>query len=168
MTATDSSSPHGNNLHDQLVPYLDGELDPQTSRQVEDWIANDPAAREELRRLEQTWLLLDELPRNKTDDSFVQTTVEMITVSADGRPRHAGMWRDRLSRGWLSGVGVVLAVMAGFLTVSASVPNPNRQLLEDLPLLENLDAYRQVDDLDFLRALKKSGLFDAEEANHGT
>ncbi len=48
---------------------------------------------------------------------------------------------------------------AGFFAVVLLMPDPNRQLLEDLPVLENLDEYRQIDDIEFLRMLRDAGLF---------
>jgi len=42
---------------------------------------------------------------------------------------------------------------AGFLAVLLFWPNPNQQLLRDLPVLERLDQYRQIDDGDFLQRL---------------
>jgi hypothetical protein len=53
---------------------------------------------------------------------------------------------------------------AGFLLVSIG-PDPNRQLIDNLPLLENLDEYRQIDDIEFLRMLYQDGVFDSEVSN---
>jgi len=63
---------------------------------------------------------------------------------------------------------VLTAGLAGSLAVLLFWPNPNEQLLRDLPVLENLDEYRQIDDgesdaVEFLRMLHREGLF-AEEA----
>ena len=52
-----------------------------------------------------------------------------------------------------------MALAGGFFAVVRLVPDPNRQLLEDLPVLENLDEYRQVDDIEFLRLLRAARLF---------
>ena len=41
----------------------------------------------------------------------------------------------------------------------AMLPDPNRQLLQDLPVLENLDQYREIDSLDFLRLAAHEKLF---------
>ncbi len=51
------------------------------------------------------------------------------------------------------------AAAAGFLAVAALAPDPNRQLLEDLPVLLRFDEYRQVDSLEFLRLLRKEEVF---------
>ena len=54
------------------------------------------------------------------------------------------------------------ALAAGFLAVMLFAPDPNRQLLQDLPVLENLDEYRQIGDIEFLRMLRDQGLFAKE------
>jgi hypothetical protein len=58
-----------------------------------------------------------------------------------------------------AGLILLAALAGGFFTVVRLAPDPNRQLLEDLPVLENLDEYRQVDDIEFLRLLRAAGLF---------
>ena len=55
-----NGDPHAH--HEELVAYLDGELDAVGTDRIENLLASNPAIRSELRRLEQTWDLLDELP----------------------------------------------------------------------------------------------------------
>ncbi len=59
----------------------------------------------------------------------------------------------RRRRRWLLAVaaGLLAAAAAGFAAVA--LYNPDRQLLQDLPLLENLDEYRQIGSIDFLHRL---------------
>ena len=56
---------------------------------------------------------------------------------------------------------LLTAVVVGFLAVALLWPDPNRPLLEDLAVLENLDSYRQVDEIEYLRMLE--GLFPAKD-----
>ena len=67
----------------------------------------------------------------------------------------------RRRRRWrvLAGLTLLVAVAGGFFTVVRLAPDPNRQFLKDLPVLENLDEYRQIDDIEFLRMLRTAGLF---------
>src|SRR5438309_610967 len=67
-------------LVDQLSAFLDGELDADTRRNVEELLATNVEARTELKRLEQAWDFLDELPRSEVAPSFTQTTVAMIAL----------------------------------------------------------------------------------------
>jgi hypothetical protein len=40
---------------------------------------------------------------------------------------------------------------------------PNRQLAEDLPIIENVELYRVADSIDFLRELDSASLFNEEQ-----
>ena len=142
-------------LEEQLVAYLDGELDDQASRRIEERLASDPEVRDTLEKLEGTWDLLDGLGRAHVDEVFTKSTLEMVAVAAsdDVRQEKAEAPRRRRRR-WLVGSAAMLgACAAGFLAVWLFWPNPNDQLLEDLPVLERLDQYRQIDDLEFLELL---------------
>ena len=56
------SSEH-DSLHEELTSYLDGELDPQQVRRIEERLARDADYRAELQRMQRAWDLLDRLPR---------------------------------------------------------------------------------------------------------
>jgi hypothetical protein len=154
-TKTESS------LEEQLVAYLDGELDAESVRRIEERLGSEPEVREALNRLEQTWDVLDELGSTPVGDGFTRTTLEMVAVAAQEDVEHAKVEVPlrRRRRRWLLGAGILATVAAGFFTVYSVLPNPARQLLQDLPVLENLDEYRQIDDIKFLRLMKEKGLF---------
>jgi hypothetical protein len=42
-------------------------------------------------------------------------------------------------------------------------PSPNERLLGDLPVIQQLDLYRQVDDVAFVRRLHERRLFPADD-----
>jgi anti-sigma factor RsiW len=148
-------------LEEQLVAYLDGELDDSQVRQVEALLAADPKARDHLARLERTWSLLDGLERPQIDEVFTRSTMEMVAVQEEeGLSRQrAGAPRRRRRRWLLGGIGLLAAVLAGFLAVAALWPEPDRQFLRDLPLLEDYNELNQVDDVEFLQMLYDRGLF---------
>ncbi len=154
-----------NSLEAQLVAYLDGELDAQSSRQIEELLAADPEIRRKLQTLERTWEMLEELETTPVDDQFTRTTLEMVAVAAQSDVRKSiEEAPQRRRRWWLRGGAVLLAAgLAGFLAVAWMFPDPNRQLLNNLPLLENLDEYRQVEDIQFLRILQKERLLEKQE-----
>ena len=56
------------NLKEDLVAYLDGELDEQASQDIEQTLAQSPAARREVEALARTWKLLRVLPEVKASD----------------------------------------------------------------------------------------------------
>jgi hypothetical protein len=144
-------------LSEELVAYLDGELDAPQGRAVEQRLAGDPQARRALEQMDRTWHLLDELDAPAVAADFTRSTLEMATLAASSElavPRGRA-WRRRL----LAAAALLAAAVAGFAAVAILVPNPNAQLLRDLPLLENLDQYRQIDNLELLRDLSGEKLF---------
>ncbi len=112
--------------YEQLVAYLDGELDAETSKQVERRLAENVEYRRELQQLQRAWDMLDELPRAEVSESFTQTTVEMVALSAaqeltevKGRSRRL----DRVLWG-AAGAGVVIAALASYLVFAAFFARP--------------------------------------------
>ena len=164
--ATDESKP--DQVHEELSAYLDGELDPQSVRQVEQRLARDATFRAELQRLERAWDLLDRLPRASVPDSFTKTTIEMVAV--DAAKEVQAIEQDlprRRRRGRIVGSAAMLAaVFVGFAIGHWAWPDPNRQLLEDLKVLQNFEYYYQADDIEFLQMLEREGLFAQEDADH--
>jgi len=154
-------------LEEQLVAYLDGELDEQGIAQIEHLLATDPKVRETLLRLDRAWSLLDRLDRMRLDEQFTRTTVEMVTVAAeeDVRQWEREVPRRRRRRWLVGGMGLLGATVAGFLMVAVLRPDPDESLLQDLPVLEDLDELRQIDDIKFLQLLYEEGLFAKDAAD---
>ena len=158
-------------LREELVAYLDGELSAEQSRQIEQRAAAEPNARRMLEELDRTWHMLDELDSPATNEDFTCTTLEMVALAAAEDAQQAKVqrpWR-RLRAALWAVAGLVVAAAAGFLAVAWALPDPNAQLLQDLPVLENYDQYRDIlsqypksDSIDFLRALQKEKLFPKE------
>jgi hypothetical protein len=154
-SATNSAAP----LDEELVAYLDGELDAESARRIEALLASDPVVRQRLQSLERTWDLLDELDAAPLGEPFTQTTLEMVAIAArqDAEQDRAEAPQRRRRLLWAVGASLLAAAVAGFCAVA--LYNPDRQLLQDLPLLENLDEYRQIDSIEFLHRLRDEGLF---------
>ena len=165
MNESLSQPADGAEFREQLVAYLDGELAPAAAREIERRLAREPKVQEELRQLQQAWDLLDRLPRAEVDAKFTRSTVEMIAVAAEKEAERpaASLW-NRWPRLWKA-AGLAAACATGYLIVRFGWPDPNQQLLRDLPVLENLEAYRQTPDLDFLRRLGDADLFPEEAAD---
>ena len=165
--APDPTNPEQAVSQEDLVAYLDGELDEPASRRIEELLATDPKVRQSLQQLERTWDLLDKLDAPEVDEKLAQSTLEVVAVAAaeDARRREAELPRRR-RRQWLLGTaGLLAAALTGFLSVALLRPDPQEQLLEDLPLLDNFDQYRQIDDFRFLKMLHDEGLFAEEQAD---
>ncbi|MEK6233757.1 MAG: hypothetical protein N2C14_03510, partial [Planctomycetales bacterium] len=148
-------------FQENLVAYLDGELEPQAAALIEERIANDPVARRELQAMEQVWDALDKLPRAEADADFTNTTVELVAEKAEQEVALETTAYPRLQVrrrfGGLAAAAVAAAV--GFFAGSAISRNADRQLLNHLPILSHLEEYRAVDSAEFLAALRESGLF---------
>ena len=151
-------------LRDQVVAYLDGELEPEASQAFERRLSEDPELRRQVQMHQETWDLLDDIPRTEVSETFTQTTVEMVALSTEDDIKDVQRRQSVRHRYfWLAGgLGALAACALGFFAMWYYVTAPNRQLVNDLPIIENLDAYRNAESVDFLRALEREGLFVAE------
>ena len=153
-------------LHDELSAYLDGELDADDVRRVEDRLQRDQDYQRELQRLERAWAMLDRLPRATVDESFTNTTIEMVAQAAGEEARNvlAEQPLRRRRRRMAGAAGMLAAGLIGFVIGRQLWSDPNEQLLRDLPVLQNFELYYQVDDIEFLRLLEEEGLFTDSES----
>jgi hypothetical protein len=160
----ESPSDETSETEDQLVAYLDGELDAGAASDLETRLATDVACRERLRQLEKAWSLLDKLPRATVDESFTRSTVEIVALAAEEDVRQAqdhtrrrGRWRVLLAT-----LALVVAAATGFAATRWILPNRNDALLANLSVIENLDLYQQVPSVAFLESLNTEKLFADE------
>jgi anti-sigma factor RsiW len=158
---------------DNLVAYLDGELDGKTARDLEVKLTLNPQARAEAEALRRAWDLLDYLPRPEPSGSFTHRTLDRISAVRPAEPvgRHAWL-RWGLSLGWVA--AVLLAGVGGYAAVSLlprRSPPPiqaddlDPALVRDLRIIENLHQYEQVDNVSFLRDLDDPELFGDESGS---
>ncbi len=156
-------------LHEQLVAYLDNELDEETSHNVEQMMASNPTVREQILQLQRAWDLLDDLPRAEADERFATSTVELIAgdiqAELDREQREAPL---RQRRTWLIwGAGFALAGFLGVLATDFLWPERDAELLRDYAVVQKLDAFRQAGSITFLESLKERELFLQAEPSHG-
>ncbi len=121
------NSPKSNNDREleELVAYLDGELQPQPCGAVEKRLSNDDAYLHELQSLDNVWSALDELPQVTVDESFSRSTIEMVTVAAERDVAKRTTWlpvqhRRRL---FLFAIVGILAATVGFSATRILVPS---------------------------------------------
>lgn len=166
MNVKQPPEPEPSEMREQLVAYLDGELDTEATRRIEELLGSSPELSQELRQLERTWDLLDRLPKAEIDPIFTKSTIEMVALAEEAQVEEekAAQPRRRRRARLLGGAALVVACLAGFLGINQFWPHPNEQLLQDLPVVENLEAYRQVGEIEFLRQLREAGLFTADES----
>jgi hypothetical protein len=157
---------------EELVAYLDGELDPKAAEAMATKLSLDSNLRAEADALQRAWDILDVLPRPKPSAAFTTRTVSQVipaglsgtqllppgsavqTVAAvpDARPGF------RLGPTAL----ILLAGVAGYLGHWALAPRPVEPPLEDVTLMKNLRLYRHVDDIEYLKKLDSPELFGDE------
>lgn len=147
-----------------LVAYLDGELTELESRALAAKVALSPTIRHEVTALEQTWSLLDELPRPQATEEFTARTVSLAITQPAVEDQLANL-ADRTVRHVvrIAAMGIAaLAVLLGARFATAWIwPDRTAQLAAELPLAENWRAYQEVGSLEFLRALDESPQFQA-------
>ncbi len=146
-----------------LVAYLDGELEPEQARRVEQLLYNHPGVQEEVRKLEASWDLLDELPQTQMDERFTRTTVELVIedLTHELQSQQQALPR-RARRRWL-GLALVLG-LAAFLTVvvlDSLWLASQRKTLQQVPLLRRLEQYEEVRDIQFLKQMIEQKLVPA-------
>jgi anti-sigma factor RsiW len=158
-----------------LVAYLDGELDAQTSRALEAKLNLDPEARAEAETLRRTWELLDYLPRPEPSANFTSRTLEKLVVhhatasQTTPRQRHVTKWLFGL--GWAAALlvatagGIGAAHLLWSHTGGAAHESAEVQdlLVRNPRVVEHKRVFEHVDDFDFLRKLDDPELFGDEE-----
>lgn len=164
MSSTDSSQ--SELLDENLVAYLDGQLDAESARQIEQRLAGEEEVRRRLRELAQSWDMLDQLPHALADDTFTRSTVEMVAIAAEKElaEQLTAEPKRRRRRGLLVGAMAVAVAAIGFFAANKLFSDPNERLLADLPAIDNLEVYGQVGDIDFLHKLNDEGMFSDEAA----
>lgn len=151
---------------DNLTAYLDGELEEKVAAEIEHKLTRSEVARREVEILSRTWDLLNLLPRPHVSEEFSRKTMSMARL--ESRPP-SWDWYTRLTVGvrrtavltaWCAGLAALAYL--GFQATNRWIPDPSRKLVDELPLIENLDHYREIGDIEFLNQLQKSGLFKDE------
>lgn len=150
-----------------LVAFLDGELSTAEMDEVRDQVASNPKIQQRIEELSAAWSMLDHLPQPKPSPTLLQSTIGMAVVSAEEEAQQARSAVPAKSPIWwfVGAAALLVATAAGFGAVRFFTPHPDQQLAEDLPIIENLDEYRDAEDIDFLRGLANSELFEPDESN---
>jgi hypothetical protein len=144
-------------LDQNLVAYLDGELPEAETESIESRLATDPVLRSRLHDLQATWDMLDDLPRSEPDREFLKSTIEMVVTSAQRKKATWYRWPVRI--GALTAAFLVMAVLT-FQMVRSVQTRPYRQFVADLDFLQHVDMYEQIQEVEFLEALYKTGIFE--------
>ena len=93
---------------EDLIAYLNGELDEDKTRAMEATLSLDPRVRAEADALRSAWDMLDYLPRPEPSPSFTHRTLERVTKQAVTTRVSGRRWRP-----WAVAAGWAAAVLAG-------------------------------------------------------
>jgi hypothetical protein len=140
---------------ENLVAYLDGELDPQQIREIELALGRSPVARHDVDMLARTWDLLDNLPQQQVGEQFVTETMSLVIGAEVGgeevdplaplKARNRTLW-------WSFAVYVL--------------PNETDELLRDYEIVAELDKYLEAEDAEYLQKLAEIKEFADPEEPH--
>jgi len=140
---------------ERITAYLDGELSAEESAQVEQRLASDETFRQQLQSTERAWSALDELPMTTVGDDFSRTTMELVVTTAKKEVDAQTVALPVLQRKNRLRT-ILLATTVALLSVVAMrvlLQSPNRRLVADLPVIQNIDIYSQLRSVSFLRDL---------------
>jgi len=164
----------------ELIAYLDGELAPAEAQKLESKLAADATVRTRATEYKKTFDLLDYLPKPEPSADFTNRTLTKIqpallpgspsshafilNTSAIATPTRRSGWPWL---GWAAffmlslGIGYGAHVLAKpYLAPKASDAFDQA----DLPLIHDLPLLLGVDDLDFLKKLHASEMFDDDSS----
>lgn len=142
-----------------LVAYLDGELSEKAAQEVEQILASSPVARNEVEMLARTWDMLGMMPTQRASGMFSQHTMEKLKV-VDQKPVPVSerAWFRPVRRSVLFAVwslALAGAFLVGFNLTLRWIPNPTNDLVDRLPVIQNLEAYRSLGSIEFLRTVQR-------------
>lgn len=154
----------GGLLEEELVAYLDGELPDVDRARIEKRLADDASCQRKLAQLQKAWDLLDMLQKSEPDAEFTRSTVEMVAVQQEQEAELLQSTVKRSQVAWIVGGGlaIALSLAGGFFLARYQLEAPERQLLQDLPVIERVDQYRHAESVEFLESLRQEGLFAGE------
>ena len=156
--------PKSPNQLEQLVAYLDGELNDQQSAAMEKNLRDDPKLRRMADDLDRTWGLLDALEPVAAGEEFSQQTMKTVVTSySDTEQQRLGSLRRLLATlnssqmlAWF-GIGV-LGTMCGLGLSTFRSPSEEStqatQLLHQIDMLDRYPQYSIIPDVASLQQLQ--------------
>lgn len=152
-------------LQDNLVAYLDGELDESATQEIERTLSQSMNARRAVDELTLVWEMLDELPRQEASEAFTEktlSTIRVIETEEAASPQKITRRLRPIFRVGSWAAGLLLAAAGGYFLTNRWVTDESTVLLRELPVIEKIDVYTEVNNVEFLVELQQSGLFDGE------
>ena len=145
---------------DNIVAYLDGELDEETTRRIETVLVQSSVARNDVEVLSRTYDLLEELPRPGAPKDFVERTVATAKLEEIRTPLANQPWYQSARKVVILCSWTLLMLAASALAAWGSrqfARNDTDVLIEEFQTIENLDVYQEVGSQAFLNRLSAEG-----------
>lgn len=152
----------------ELVAYLDGELEPDAADAVEQAIATDPQLQHEVDSMMRAYDLLDTLVPPQASQEFTQNTLRTVhalesrtaksqtgaenVVATQPLPAIA---LTGIPTTWLAAwaAGLVLCSAFGFMLTNRWLAPESRDIAADLPVIERLKVFQDANSVDFVEGL---------------
>jgi len=103
--------------------------------------------------LAEVWQMLDELPAAPTPVDLTATTMELVAVRAAGDTGQFAPAPSPRSRRLWPLAALVAGLLAGVVIGRGTGPDPDRRVLEHLPLIEHLGLLQEAGSVEFLGQL---------------
>lgn len=147
---------------DEMVVYLDGQLEDEQREQLERRLLNDQEARQHLAELQKSWDALEALPRVSCGTSFTESTVKLVIQDAL-KTQHRTMQWHRPLRWVAASVAAIMFLAVGYIAVRQQMTQEDRALLQQMDLIENWENYEAIDaNLKLLKRLRDVEIFSQE------
>ena len=151
-------------IDEELVAYLDGEIDATGRARVEQRLAEDADYRDRLRRMQRTWDALDLLPRNNVGEAFTSSTMTLVVAEQQVEATQAvKQFKNQRGQRWLLVAAATLAAATiSFALVYRRLTSADRELVNDLPIIEQVDQLHNTPSVEFISHLQQQGMFLAD------
>ncbi len=147
---------------ENLVAFIDGELEQETLRDLQKTLTENPVAQHEIDVLKKTWGLLDYLDRPDASEDVIGNTLTEIQVYQTKSEKFAmPAWWNQVRQGFVyfsSVAGILFAVTVGYLTATQWIPSPTDEIAKDLPVIREYDQLQEIGSLAFLELLQDNNL----------
>ncbi len=139
---------------ERLVAYLDGELERPQRDELETRLMDEEGLRKRLQQLQRGWDLLGELDVPAPSHKLVESTLELAVIDlVQPTSNRAGGFLGR--NGWPLGIALACLVAVGSVLAAAWIfkSSQYRRQLNDLAIVEHLDAYQHGSNIALMRQL---------------
>ena len=159
---------------DDLIAFLDGELEGSEAEAIEERIANEVAVRNRAEEYKKSYRMLDYLPSQEPSATFTNQTLTRINWQRSTTIDQP-IFKEKAPRSsfWFLALSMILSLVLGVAAHAGwqhlfMAPVSSELSLEELRLIEQLPLSLGVDSLSFLLQLEATGLFEDNSLHANT